>query len=588
MALVTLGVTTAGAQRLMTTANHPQKNKMEKMPVKQQIKSMAPVKKEGGKDLVIYNTKKISPAKVSPRRAEGDPELVAWYNIPTGAFYWGMTPEWNVYNNYITQTPALISQTFINTSYAADEETEVNYQWTIEADSGVREMEQDENNNGMLSAWGYLNAPTLVATQGNLTSEHKMSAYDNQDKEDVPGYWFAGTEGITTLSHASYWNGFYGGFSNIDEEFTTGSTFNDKTVVGFAEIYDGCTDVVYATSLHLKGWLDENLQLLGEDDELKAEIFLINEDGTFGDEPVATAIATNENIEVLSEQYGSTTIHFPFLEEDPLFGSIESPIILPTKPFVIVFSGFENLGSQYTIPFASATEDGSYYLTEGHSYVLLDDGSFATIGYRSFPDIPQVNLHIGIEAAIPVAEKYFEDTEVVFPTTPDEGEEYVVGVTGYNEEDDEPFYDVDILTGSDYTEDTESYFDVQGPEWVVSYEINNSLLEQYNVLAYYFYAEPLPEDVKGRKGTVTISIYGKKVEIPVKQGEVEETIKGDVNNDGKVDVSDYIGVANHILGIAQDIFNEEAADVDGSGAIDVSDYIGVANIILTGSIYGDK
>ena len=93
MALVTLGVTTAGAQRLMTTANHPQKNKMEKMPVKQQIKSMAPVKKEGGKDLVIYNTKKISPAKVSPRRAEGDPELVAWYNIPTGAFYWGMTPE---------------------------------------------------------------------------------------------------------------------------------------------------------------------------------------------------------------------------------------------------------------------------------------------------------------------------------------------------------------------------------------------------------------------------------------------------------------------------------------------------------------
>jgi hypothetical protein len=64
-------------------------------------------------------------------------------------------------------------------------------------------------------------------------------------------------------------------------------------------------------------------------------------------------------------------------------------------------------------------------------------------------------------------------------------------------------------------------------------------------------------------------------------------IVGDVNGDGKVDVSDYIGVANHILGSTQEGFNEKAADVDGNGSIDVSDYIGVANLILTGSIYGN-
>lgn len=33
-------------------------------------------------------------------------------------------------------------------------------------------------------------------------------------------------------------------------------------------------------------------------------------------------------------------------------------------------------------------------------------------------------------------------------------------------------------------------------------------------------------------------------------------------------------------------FNVKAADVNRDGNIDVSDYIGVANIILTGSIYG--
>jgi hypothetical protein len=60
---------------------------------------------------------------------------------------------------------------------------------------------------------------------------------------------------------------------------------------------------------------------------------------------------------------------------------------------------------------------------------------------------------------------------------------------------------------------------------------------------------------------------------------------GDVTGDGVVDVSDYIGVANNILGIPQTGFNEKAGDVNNDGEIDVSDYIGVANIILTGSPY---
>ena len=45
-------------------------------------------------------------------------------------------------------------------------------------------------------------------------------------------------------------------------------------------------------------------------------------------------------------------------------------------------------------------------------------------------------------------------------------------------------------------------------------------------------------------------------------------------------------MANHILGVPQEGFNEKAADVNGDNKIDVSDYIGVANIILNGSPYG--
>ena len=69
-------------------------------------------------------------------------------------------------------------------------------------------------------------------------------------------------------------------------------------------------------------------------------------------------------------------------------------------------------------------------------------------------------------------------------------------------------------------------------------------------------------------------------------GYFTDYIAGDINGDGTVDVSDYIGIANFILGNPPSGFNEAAADVNNDGNIDVSDYIGVANIILTGSVYG--
>ncbi|MBR6033112.1 MAG: dockerin type I repeat-containing protein [Bacteroidaceae bacterium] len=62
---------------------------------------------------------------------------------------------------------------------------------------------------------------------------------------------------------------------------------------------------------------------------------------------------------------------------------------------------------------------------------------------------------------------------------------------------------------------------------------------------------------------------------------------GDINGDGVVNVSDYIGVANHIMGNTPTSFNISAADVNRDGIVNVSDYIGIANIILTGNPYGN-
>jgi hypothetical protein len=61
---------------------------------------------------------------------------------------------------------------------------------------------------------------------------------------------------------------------------------------------------------------------------------------------------------------------------------------------------------------------------------------------------------------------------------------------------------------------------------------------------------------------------------------VEEYLIGDANNDGKVNVTDIMAVASHILKYNVPGFNAGAADVNGDGKINVTDIMGIANIIL--------
>jgi len=61
---------------------------------------------------------------------------------------------------------------------------------------------------------------------------------------------------------------------------------------------------------------------------------------------------------------------------------------------------------------------------------------------------------------------------------------------------------------------------------------------------------------------------------------VEKYLMGDANRDGRVNVTDIMAVANHILKQTGSNFNEKAADVNGDGRVNVTDIMGIANIIL--------
>ena len=61
---------------------------------------------------------------------------------------------------------------------------------------------------------------------------------------------------------------------------------------------------------------------------------------------------------------------------------------------------------------------------------------------------------------------------------------------------------------------------------------------------------------------------------------------GDANRDGDVDVSDFLSVANYILGARPVGFLHKAANTSkGDNEIDVADFLGVANVILRGVHY---
>jgi hypothetical protein len=56
-------------------------------------------------------------------------------------------------------------------------------------------------------------------------------------------------------------------------------------------------------------------------------------------------------------------------------------------------------------------------------------------------------------------------------------------------------------------------------------------------------------------------------------------LRGDLNHDGTVDISDVVILVNHILG-KQQISNLEEADVNWDESVDISDVVTLTNIIL--------
>ena len=520
LSLLLAGALTAGAQVTKSISGHQTRTAPQQMV---RVNAATPQNNTAmAKDPVVYTG---TPAKMLNkviRKADEKVTLEAAYDVPEASYYWGMTAGWRGYSVGILQSSAHVFNKFRNYS-DYDETQPVTFSWELPLSSGTIELDQDENGNAVDSVkWGYYPAPILTVKQGGEEASWNLGERGTENKS---GYWYLGTDSLTMLSHAAYAFGLYSGFSNLDKRYETNSDFDGQKVVGFGEYFDKPASATYVTSIDMIGWLDESKNIndpLG-DNELKAEIYTIDDEGNLSEEPYATAIATSANYELVNVSNGNIGLTFVFYTEDDLFGMVESSIMLPDERFMILFTGFENLSGNFIVPFCPA---GGFV---GHSYVILEDGSLSTIGYGNYPNTPQVDLHISLNAALATINLEDPEQKIILP---EEG-----GYAYYEVEDEEGlhhysniFLECNVLL-NEKNEDQPWQIE-ETPEWITGLSIDDKYQDQYWVVELYIEGEALPEGVEGRKGDVVISVYGRKLVIPVTQGVVDNNPVKEIT-DGK-------------------------------------------------------
>ncbi len=169
-------------------------------------------------------------------------------------------------------------------------------------------------------------------------------------------------------------------------------------------------------------------------------------------------------------------------------------------------------------------------------------------------------------------------------------------------------FDLTLPAGVSIAKNTQGKYIVEKTERCADHTLNVSKLGDANVYKVLLYITPV-ENVTGSEGAVLnvtletsesmtegeydVTISNINLTTPDETKitpadvtcklTVNNSIPGDVNGDGSIDVTDIVSIANAILGRPSNSFDAAAADVNGDGSIDVTDIVVIANMILRGN-----
>ena len=297
---------------------------------------------------------------------------------------------------------------------------------------------------------------------------------------------------------------------------------------------------------------------------------------TLGD-IIAESDATIDNVdETYKDQSGLTAVNFNELYREDEFGLSETlDYLFIEDEFVIVIEGWDNetfsgvLGSQQYNGINESTS--TWFVRSGEDRLRSYGGGWPTLfigltgvtyGYLHTED--NTNLQFaaqGGEKSIHVDPMYygFADDAQTQPTHLLSIESIMVDG---EEVEEVPEWLTLEVANEDYTKETYTGEDGQEHERFV-----NGI--DYDLITT---VEALPAGVERRTAQVTFMQTGARLVLNITQGEGGESLKGDVNGDGAVDVADI----SNVITIMAAGTNDPAGDVNGDGAVDVAD---ISNII---------
>ena len=293
---------------------------------------------------------------------------------------------------------------------------------------------------------------------------------------------------------------------------------------------------------------------------------------------IAEGDATKDNVE--SFETGVTTISFDKLYiEDEAGMSEELNYLFIEDEFVIVIEGWDNgtfsgvLGSQ---KFDDNSVTSTWFQSPGEErlrsysngwptlFIGLDN---ATYGYLHTEDNTDLQFAAaGGEQSMHVNPMYYDiDDDTQEPTYLLDIESITVTVDGKEMVMEEiPEWLSIGIANEDYTTATEK--DEDGEEY--EYFVNGI---DYDLVIS---VDALPEGTKSRSAEIVFMQVGARLKVTVNQGG-GQSMKGDVNGDGEVDVADISAV---ITVMAKGEKTPEA-DVNGDGEVDVADISAVITIM---------
>ena len=488
IAALILGTLSANAQALSLKSN------LDVKPVQQSV-SATPVKLNVTGVKAVAKSKNYVPG--SKRYAADDVQLSALYNVPAGGFWAGLSSEFRYYPFYYTA--GLQNVTFPNYSQGPKGTT---YKWMV----GTSANSVSTDKNYVYQAFGPVDMPTLTAYNGTDSSTFVYTLYSNSTKKEVSAYWSGGSDSVAVLSNASPVCGLYSGFSN-GPSFTTNKAFDNTNhnAVGFVTFFNAPTDTVQVSSIYMISYQESGKTLAAAlgNDTLTANIDYYDENAQQWYRFASANAVAADAMSLGANSYDYTT--FTFKSADPIFGELPTPVVLPKHMLRVSITGFDKLGSSESTTMAFASANG----WEGYGYVLLDNDSLASVNYNN-SDVPEVNLHMGFNAAMPVLELGANDPTSFAVDFPAAGGD---GVTGT--EDGQAFNDIDI-----YTLSSSDNIMMDAPDWVSAYQWSNKYFAQYGVQMLFLQADALPAGTAGRRGVVTLNCFGKELKIKLTQGDV--------------------------------------------------------------------